>query len=281
MIATLSRSWIRLLTALLWGLCIALATHTASAQEIAKEIKQRGTLRVGAAQAEPWFFKDPATSQWSGVGVSLGKALADAMGVKLELVEVTWATAVAAIQANKIDIMPLLDATPERAQAVDFPSVPVLYYGQAVLVRDGLPASNWEDLNNPKVTIAVTRGTTPEAAVKRLAPKANILTFPSNAETGAAFQSGRADASSMFHPPLIILQQKIGSGTIVLPKPFEYGSTSIATRKASDKQFLDFLDVEIKKYYDSNQTQMWFEQFLKTRGIDPAKLPSVRKEKWS
>ena len=258
--------------------CMVMVAQAASAQESLKDIKQRGVLRVGAAQAEPWFYKDPSTSQWSGVGVSLGRAMADSMGVKLDLVEVNWGTAIAALQANKIDMMPMLDATAERRQAADFPSVPVLYFAQAVLVRDGLNVSTWEDLNNPKVTIAVTRGTTPEAAVKRMAPKATVLTFPSNAETVAAFQSGRVDACSMFHPPLIMLQQKIGQGRIVVPKPVEYGTTSIALRKGADKQLLDLMDAEIKKNYESNQTQLWYEQFLKTRGIDPSKVPSVRKE---
>lgn len=281
MVATLSSSWRRVLALVWFAVALAFSSQAVLGQETAKEITQRGVLRVGAAQAEPWFYKDPATSKWSGVGVSLGQALADSMGVKLDLVEVTWGTAIAALQANKIDMMPMMDSTPERRQAADFPSVPVLYLAQAVLVRDGLPAETWEDLNNPKVTIAVTRGTTPEAAVKRLAPKATILTFPSNAETVAAFQSQRADACSLFHPPLIMLQQKINQGRIVIPKPAEYGMTSIALRKGADKQFLDMLDAEIKKNYESNQTQLWFEQFLKTRGIDPAKVPSVRKEKWS
>jgi polar amino acid transport system substrate-binding protein len=279
--AATSRPWARLIFWISMVMTMAFASFPASSQEMFAEIKSRGVLRVGAAQAEPWFHKDPASSQWSGVGVSLGRGLADALGVKLELVEVTWGTAIAAIQSNKIDIMPLLDATTERKQAVDFPVTPVLYFGQAVLVRDALSIKTWEDLNNPKLTIAVTKGTTPEAAVKRLAPKANILTFPSNAETVAAFQSGRADACSLFHPPLIMLQQKIGQGKIVLPQPFEYGASSIATRKGVDKQFLDWLDAQIKRHYDSNQIQLWFEAFLKTRGVDPAKVPAVRKELWA
>lgn len=269
------------LARLFLALALALGSIAAQAQDLAKDIKQRGMLRVGAAQAEPWFYKDPATQAWSGVGVSLGQALADALGVKMELVEVSWGTAIAAIQANKIDMMPMLDSTPERRQAADFPSEPVLYFAQAMLLRDGLNATTWEELNQPNITIAATRGSTPEAAAKRLAPKANILTFPTNAETVAAFQAGRADACTMFHPPLILLQQKIAKGKIVLPKPIEYGQTSIALRKGTDKHFVDFLDAEIKKNYESNQTQLWYEQFLKTRGIEPSKLPSVRKEKWS
>src|SRR5262249_15602505 len=156
-------------------------------------VKERGTLRIGAAQAEPWFFKDPATQQWSGFGVALGKALADSMGVKLEIVEVTWGNAIAALQGNRIDLMAVLDATPERQQAADFPKSPLLYYALAVLVRDGLDVKTWDDLNRKDLTIAVTQGTSIDAHVTKIAPNATILRFPSNAETIAAFQSGRAD----------------------------------------------------------------------------------------
>jgi len=94
----------------------------ASSDGTLAQIKQRGTLRVGVTQAPPWYSKDPKSGEWaSGVGVSLGKAMAAGLGVKFEPVEVSWGTAIAALQGNKIDMMSMMDATPERAQAVDFP----------------------------------------------------------------------------------------------------------------------------------------------------------------
>ena len=118
------------------------------------QIKQRGSIRIGVTQAPPWFFKDPKSGEWSsGFGISMGKAMASSLGVKLETVEVTWGTAIAALQANKIDIMYMLDATPERAQAVDFPQSPLLYYSLAVLARDDLPATQWSDLDKVGVRI--------------------------------------------------------------------------------------------------------------------------------
>ena len=62
-----------------------------SADSTLAQVKQRGTLRVGVTQAPPWFSKDPKSGDWaSGVGVSLGKAMAGDLGVKFEPVEVTW-----------------------------------------------------------------------------------------------------------------------------------------------------------------------------------------------
>ena len=58
------------------------------------------------------------------------------LGVKFEPIEVSWGTAIAALQGNKIDMMSMMDATPERAQAVDFPKTPLLFYSLAVLARE-------------------------------------------------------------------------------------------------------------------------------------------------
>lgn len=165
------------------------------------QIKQRGSLRIGVTQAPPWFSKDPKTGEWSaGFGISMGKAMASALSVKLDTVEVTWGTAIAALQANKIDIMYMLDATPERAQAVDFPQAPLLYYSLAVLARDDLPAAQWSDLDKSGVRIAVPQASSMDKFVTESLPQATIQRFPGNAEAIAAFQAGRADAVCLFHP---------------------------------------------------------------------------------
>ena len=79
----------------------------------------------------------------------MGKAMADALGVKFEPVEVTWGNAIAALQGDKIDIMFMLDATPEREQAVDFPKTPLLYYSLAVLARDDLAGRPGQTSTSP------------------------------------------------------------------------------------------------------------------------------------
>src|SRR5207302_10607673 len=58
---------------------------TRRSSDLIEETKKRGTFRVGVTQAPPWFSKDPKTGQWSsGLGISMGKAMADALGAKLE-----------------------------------------------------------------------------------------------------------------------------------------------------------------------------------------------------
>ncbi|HSH88675.1 MAG TPA: transporter substrate-binding domain-containing protein [Ramlibacter sp.] len=242
------------------------------------QVKQRGSLRVGVTQAPPWYSKDPKTGDWStGVGVSIGKAMAQALNAKFEPVEVTWGTAVAALQAGKIDIMYMIDATPERAQAVDFPQAPLLYYSMAVLARDDLKVTKWSDLDQPSVRIAVPQASSMDKFLTETVGKAAIQRFPGNSEAIAAFQAGRVDAVCLFHPPLLAARQRLGAGKIVVPTPAQSMPSSAAVRK-DDKAFLAFVDKSLATYYKGGQTQKWYEEFLVGFGLDPKAAPPVMKE---
>lgn len=243
-----------------------------------EEAKKRGSLRVGVTQAPPWYSKDPRTGEWSsGVGVALGKAMAAALGVKFEAVEVTWGTAIAALQADKIDIMYVLDATPERAAAVDFPKTPLLFYSLAVLARDDLPVKVWSDLNKAEVRIAVPQATSMDKFLTENVGAAAIQRFPGNTEAIAAFQAGRVDAVCLFHPPLIAARQRLGRGKIVVPTPTTSVPSSAAVRKG-DTAFVEWVDKEIAGHYSSRRIQVWYEEFLKDFGLDPKAAPPIIKD---
>src|SRR5947207_9339378 len=158
-----------------------------------QQIKQRGELRIGVTPGEPWYFKDPASGQWSGIGYRMGQQVAKDLGVKLVPVETTWGNAVAAIQANQIDVMFVLDATDERKKAIDFPEAPFFWYAQGVLLKDGLNAKNWADLDRDDVKIAVTLGTAPDRELTRRLTKAKIERFANMDERIAAFEPGRLE----------------------------------------------------------------------------------------
>ena len=260
------------------GSALAMVPLTARAEGTLDEVKKRGTLRLGVTQAPPWYSKDPRTGEWSsGLGIFMGKAMAQTLGVKLEPVEVNWGNAIAALQGNKIDLMFVLDATAERKQAVDFPEAPLLYYSLAVLARDDLAVKAWEDLNKTGVKISCAQATTIDTYVTKNLPKAEIQRFPGNVEAIAAFQSGRVDAVAMFHPPLLAARQRLGKGKLVVPTPAESVPSSTAARKG-DTAFVAWLDKTTGEYYRSGQSQKWYEQALADFGLDPKAVPPIMKE---
>ncbi|ART99619.1 transporter substrate-binding domain-containing protein [Yoonia vestfoldensis] len=244
------------------------------------QVRDSGVLRVGVTQAPPWYAKDITSGEWTGgLGVSMGKAMAETLGVTFEPVEVTWGTAVAALQADRIDMMFVLDATDERKAAVNFPDTPLLYYSLAVLARDDLEITNWSDLNSPEISISVPQATSMDAFLTENAPDADIQRFPGNAEAIAAFQAGRVDAVTLFHPPLIAARQKLGAGQIIVPQPVESRPSSVAVRQESDTTFVDWVDEQIDGYYKSGQTQVWYEEFLSDFGLDPSTVPAIIRER--
>lgn len=244
------------------------------------QVRDNGVLRVGVTQAPPWYSKDIVSGEWTGgLGVSMGKAMAETLGVEFEPVEVTWGTAVAALQADRIDLMFVLDATDARKEAVNFPETPLLYYSLAVLARDDLDITDWADLNSPDISVSVPQATSMDAFLTENAPNADIQRFPGNAEAIAAFQAGRVDAVTLFHPPLIAARQKLGSGQIVVPQPVESRPSSVAVRKEGDPAFVNWVNEQIDGYYKSGQTQTWYEEFLSDFGLDPSTVPAIIRER--
>ena len=203
--------------------------------------------------------------------------MADSLDVDFEPVEVTWGTAIAALQANKIDLMYMLDATDERKQAVAFPESPLLFYSLAVLADDDLDVAAWEDLNKSDVRIAVPQASSMDKYVSEKAPNANIQRFPGNQEAIAAFQTGRVDAVSLFHPPLLAALAKLGKGKIVVPTPALSQPSSVASRQGDD-HFVSWINDSIAGYYESGKTQTWYEEALGAFGLDASSAPPVIKE---
>ena len=174
--------------------------------------------------------------------------------------------------------MMFLDATPKRAMVVDYPKQPLLYISLAVLARDDLAVSEWDDLNKPDVKVGVPQATSMDAFLTRTIPNADIQRFPDNGAAIAAFQSGRVDAVSLFHPPLLAARQKLGRGQLVIPPPAFSSPSSIAVRREDDKTFRDWVDHTIFYYYETGRTQLWYEEFLTGFGLDPKASPVIQRE---
>jgi len=271
----------RALAALFAIACALAFAGQALAQSTMQQIKQKGELRIGVTPGEPWFFKDPGSGAWSGIGYAMGQQVAKDLGVKLTPVETTWGNAIAAIQANQIDVMFVLDATDERKKAVDFPDAPFFWYAEGVLMKDGMNVKSWSDLDRDDVKIAVTLGTAPDRDLTKRLTKAKIERFQNMDEAIAAFYSGRVDGAAFYHPALVMQQARVKKGKIFIPEPVVALATSAGIRREDDKQFRDFLDKEFVKYYKNGETQKFYEEFLKSRSIDPSKAPPIIKEKWT
>ena len=86
-----------------------------------KKIKDSGKLVVGTeAQYAPYEFKDLDAS-FVGCDMWLAQQIADSLGVKLEIVDMSFDGIIPAVQSGQVDLgIAAFTNTPERAKEIDF-----------------------------------------------------------------------------------------------------------------------------------------------------------------
>ncbi|MDU8356895.1 transporter substrate-binding domain-containing protein, partial [Pseudomonas syringae pv. actinidiae] len=155
------------------ALAAAMATPAAAqaqADNTLDRIRATKVLRIAVLPGElPYFNKDLATGTWSGFSIEMANDLAKLLDVKLEYVESTYGNSILDLQANKIDLGFALNPTPQRALVVDFTNL-VFPHPFGAMLKKGLEAKTWADINKPEVKIAVDVGSANEAVARRFAP---------------------------------------------------------------------------------------------------------------
>src|SRR5215472_5568259 len=86
-----------------------------------ERIQRSRVLRVAAFPGEvPYFKKDIATGQWSGMCVAMANDVAEVFGARVEYLESTFGNSLFDLQVGKIDLVFSLNPTPQRALVIDF-----------------------------------------------------------------------------------------------------------------------------------------------------------------
>lgn len=93
----------------------------AEASTLLEQIKAKGNLVVGTeAQYAPYEFKD-FDANFVGCDMWLAQQIADSLGVELEIVDMSFAGIIPAVQSGQVDLgIAAFTNTPERAEEIDF-----------------------------------------------------------------------------------------------------------------------------------------------------------------
>ena len=207
-----------------------------AAADALDDILARGTLRVGMEPGYMPFEMTNKRGEIVGFDVDMAKHMADAMGVKLELVSTAWDGIIPALITKKFDIiMSGMTLTQERNMKIGFAS-PYIVIGQSILVDKKLEGTikSYKDLNNKKYKVASKLGTTGEQATKRMIPNATYISFETEQEGVMDLLNGKVDAFVYDLPFNAIAFAEKGQGKIVLlDEPFTYEPLAWAVNKGN------------------------------------------------
>ncbi len=180
------------------------------------KVLQRGVLRVGMEPGYMPFEMKDKKGNIIGFDVDMAKAMAKAMGVKLELVPTGWDGIIAALLTDKFDIlMSGMTITQERNLKINFAN-PYISVGQTIIALKKHKGKTWKELDKPEYTVVTKLGVTGEIATRKLFKKAKIRTFETEADAAQEVLNGKADAFVYDKPyNAIFFSQKATTGKIV------------------------------------------------------------------
>jgi hypothetical protein len=114
----------------------------------------------------PYFSKDLASGTWSGMCIEMANDIAKLLDVKLEYTESTYGNSILDLQRTR-STSALRSTHPAAGAGGGFlrRGVPSPLWR---MLKKGLEARTWADINKPTVNIAVDAGSANETVARRL-----------------------------------------------------------------------------------------------------------------
>ncbi|SEB25067.1 transporter substrate-binding domain-containing protein [Variovorax sp. YR216] len=190
------------------ALALGLTGQAATAQTNTLErIRAERKIRIAIdLSVPPWSYKDDKL-EMKGSEVDTAKLLAKDLGVELEVVPTNSANRIPLLMTNRTDVViSAMTITPERLKTIDF-SKPYSGISTFVAAPKSMVIKTPADLVGKK--IAVTRGTTNDADVTRMAPPgAEIVRFEDESTTMTAVVSGQTEVTALATTLITVINQR-------------------------------------------------------------------------
>lgn len=162
-------------------------------------------------------YRDPKSGEIVGIDADLAKELAKELDAKLEIVESSFATFIADLQANKCEIgMFGVGASLKRAQAVEF-SKPYLVTNIYGVTRKDSSIKSWADVDKPGVKAAVSLGSFIEPFMKSYLKNAEVVSVAPPDSREGELVARRVDIIMTDFPTAIKVTDEFDWAVTVLP----------------------------------------------------------------
>ena len=242
------------------GTANSAATDGSSALQ---EIKDSGKLVVGTCADYPpyeWHLVHDGEDKIIGFDIDIAQAIADELGVELEVQDMDFDGLIPALSTGKIDmIIAGMNPTEERKQSVDFTDV---YYTQkdALVIKseDAKDFRSEDDLK--KASLATQKATSQETYLLENFPGAEIQSVPKLNTAILYLVTGKVDAVLMVET---VAKQYVEQNEGLEIAGFDVASTPNESAIAVAKDNKDFLDA-VNDILDEMKESGQIEELMRT-----------------
>jgi polar amino acid transport system substrate-binding protein len=198
------------------------------------DIQQRGKIRIAVDLGSPPFGMTDAQMQPTGADIESAHLVADALGVGLELVQVTGPNRVPALLTGQADIvMASFSVNAERKKVIDFTDA----YGVIQIVvaagsGAGAAASKPEDFNG--IQVGTTRGSTNDLEATAKLPGAQLTRYDDDATLVTALVSGQVEVMASSPQIMAAVNQRRPADPLTVKLVLKTNPYAIGLRKGDD-----------------------------------------------
>jgi polar amino acid transport system substrate-binding protein len=244
---------------------ILFSAWSLSAGEKLDRILKRGELLVGISADQPPLHYKTKKGEIKGLDVDIATLMAEAMGVKLKIINIPFPELLPALERGELDmVISGLTITPQRNLKVAFVG-PYFVSGKCLLTKKGTAAAleKKENFNKSSFSIAVLKSSTSKDLADKALPEAKQVITESLDESLDLLLQGRVDAVVADLPFCVISSFRYkDKGLETLQTPFNYEPFGIAL-PADDALYINwtqnFLNLLSNSGELKNLSKKWFE----------------------
>ncbi|MEY8355755.1 basic amino acid ABC transporter substrate-binding protein [Lachnospiraceae bacterium 54-53] len=233
------------------------AAETTGADTKAAESEGAGGKLVMVTNAEfpPYEYHESDTIV--GIDADIAKAIADKLGMELEIQDMAFDSLIPAVQSGKADFTAAgMTVNEDRKKNVDFTDT-YAEAAQVIIVKEGSEIAAPDDLNGKK--IGVQTGTTGDIYAEDI-ENADIQRFNKGMEAVMALTQGKVDAVIIDREPAKVFVKE-NEGLKILDEAFTEEEYAIAVKKGNT-ELLEKMNGAIKELKESGELQKIVDKYI-------------------
>lgn len=212
-------------------------------------------VMVTNAEFPPYEYHENDTIV--GIDADIARAVAEQMGMELEIQDMAFDSLIPAIQSGKADFAAAgMTVNEDRLKNVDFTDT-YAQAAQVIIVTKDSPIASPDDLTGKK--IGVQTGTTGDIYADDV-ENAEVQRFNKGMEAVMALNQGKIDAVIIDREPAKVFVKE-NEGLKILDEAFTVEEYAIAVKKGNT-ELLDKMNAAIKELKESGELQKIVDKYI-------------------
>ena len=230
-------------------------------------VQNNGKLVVGVTVYPPMDYLDE-NGEWTGFDAELAQMFAESLGVKCQIVIITWSNKVAELNSNAIDLVwNGMTASDELGEQIDF-SVSYAKNAQVAVVKKGSTLTK-DDVKTAK--IAVENGSAGASVAEKDIKATNVQKVTAQVDALTEVIAGTSDIAIV---DVTMAENIVGKGEygdLQILDGAVYGEEVFAVGLRKDSDLKEKLDAFLKEKYEDGTLKKLAEKYNVSLNVDALK----------